>query len=81
MSEDHSSTDDQANINLVLEKIHTRLVCAHVCVCVHVRVLSVNYRWVNFDRSKNIDYLRSEVYGIGNRHIIIMLLPESKVGD
>ena len=51
------------------------------CVCVHVRVLSVNYRWVNFDRSKNIDYLRSEVYGIGNRHIIIMLLPESKVGD
>ena len=36
-------------------------------------------RWYNFDKSKDIDYLERPVYGLADREIIVMLLPETVV--
>ena len=44
-----------------------------------IMILLSNYRWVNFDKGKDIDYLPNDVYGVGDRDIIVMLMPENKV--
>ena len=38
-----------------------------------------NVRWINLDKTRNIDALESEVYGVCRNHMIIMLLPENIV--
>ena len=34
---------------------------------------------MNLDKGKDIDYLQNDIYGIGDRDIIVMLMPENKV--
>ena len=73
-----STTDDQANINIALEKANIRSENNRRNSCKILHSLS-HYRWFNFDKTKNIDNLERPVYGLANDDIIVMLLPENKV--